>query len=78
MSKTIVGVPESVSRAAWIAMFKQYGFDPGNVKSLQFHHSSIEAVVFEVDEAGTKLLGEDGYIKHIVSIPVVDEESSDV
>lgn len=76
MPKTIESVPESISRADYIAMFQRVGIDPNYTASLTFHPKSIEAVVFERADDGARLLDPhgDGYIKHIVSIPVRDDE----
>ena len=80
MSKTIQGVPDSISRADYIAMFEQYGFTPEDVKSLSFEPDGVRAVVFDRHpESGGRYFanmttGEGGYAKHDVFIPVRDEE----
>ena len=78
MSKTIQGVPESISRAEYIAMFEGIGIDPRYSQSLTFQPDHIEAVIFERDANGARILdgqGE-GYIKHRISIPVRDDEEA--
>lgn len=79
MSKTIQSVPDSISRADYIAMFEQYGFTPEDVKSLSFDPDGIRAVVFDRDERGCRFIAnrataEGGFAKHDVFIPVHDEE----
>ena len=80
MSKTIQGVPDSISRADYTAMFEQYGFTPQDVASLSFEPDGIRAVVFDRHpESGGRYLAnrataEGGYAKHDVFIPVYDEE----
>ena len=79
MSKTIQGVPDSISRADYITMFERYGFTPQDVASLSFEADGIRAVVFERDNRGSRYLvnratGEGGFAKHAVFIPVRDEE----
>ena len=79
MSKTIQCVPDSISRADYIAMIRAAGFDPNNVASLTFEVDGIHAVVFERNADGMRFFadmttGEGGYAKHDVFIPVHDEE----
>ena len=80
MSKTIQGVPDSISRADYIAMIERCGFDPNNIASLTFEGDGIRAVVFDRHPVyGGRYLadmttGEGGFAKHSVFIPVLDEE----
>lgn len=78
MSKTIQGVPESISRAEYIAMFEQIGIDPRYSKSLEFHPDHIEAVVFERNPDGARVFDDrrGECIKHRISIPVRDDEEA--
>lgn len=54
-----IAVPASISRADYTAMFRQYGFDPGNTLSLKFTGKGIYAKVFERDENGERVLVRD-------------------
>lgn len=79
MSKTIQCVPDSISRADYIAMIERCGFDPNNIASLTFEANGIHAVVFERNADGMRFFadmttGEGGYAKRDAFIPVRDEE----
>ena len=80
MSKTIQGVPDSISRADYNAMIERCGFEPLDLRSLSFEPDGIRAVVFDrhPESEGryfaNMTTGEGGYAKHDVFIPVYDEE----
>lgn len=74
VSKKIPGVPESISRDDYIKLVASTGLDPKYIKSIQFNADFIAAVIFAVDASGNKIIGDDGWEKHSIIIPVVDEE----
>lgn len=77
MSKTIEGVPESISRKDYLSLFTAVGLTPDRVKSLEFRSDGVHAEVFEVWPDGSRRLanksGDGGYAKHTIFIPVMDE-----
>lgn len=77
MPKTISAVPESITRADYLALMANVGFDPKDLLSLRFEQNSIEAEVVERDADGNRII--DGRLcepnltlTHSVSIPVID------
>ncbi len=77
MTKQIPGVPESLSREQYLSLFHGVGIDPARTLSLRFLADGVEAVVFEVDERGNKVLANDpenpdggSWAKHTIHIPV--------
>lgn len=72
MSKTIPGVPESISRADYSSLIAATGIDPKMITELSFKADGISATVFYINKDGAKVadkLGET-YAKHIIYIPV--------
>lgn len=74
MSKTISGIPESFTREQYISFFEAVGVTPSDVSSLSFLAQGVEAVVFERDAEGARVLTGDAFAKHTIFIPVVDDE----
>jgi hypothetical protein len=72
MTKEIPGVPESITRDAYIAMFKSIGLAPWDLTELSFRADGVYATVFARDEHGNKTLdeGAEGFHKHSIYIPV--------
>ena len=73
MSKEIPGVPESITRAAYISLFESVGIAPNRTIELNFRPNGIYATVFVLDDKGGKMLDGDGIAKHSIFIPVEDE-----
>jgi hypothetical protein len=72
---TIPGVPQSITRADYIALIESLGLKPNNLVELELSHRSIRAVVFARDADGKMYL--DGFernevAKHTITIPIVD------
>lgn len=59
MSKTIPGVPESLTREQYLSFFTAAGIDPSNTVSLRFLPKGIEAIVWERDSEGRRFLAND-------------------
>lgn len=59
MSKTIPGVPESVTREQYLSFFHAAGITPEDTQSLRFLPAGIEAVVFARDAEGRRFLARD-------------------
>ena len=76
MSKTIPGVPESITRAAYTSLIAATGIDPHAITELSFRANGIYATVFYINERGAKEADRigDTFLKHTVYIPVEDEE----
>ena len=74
MPKTIPGVPESITRDAYIKLFEAAGIEPRNTTELSFKADGIYASVFERTEAGALIIDEvEGCaVKHAIYIPVED------
>lgn len=82
MTKTIKGVPESITRAEYTAMIGGVGFDLNDLASLTFRADHIEAVVIDRDENGRAILsqdadGEPAFVKNTVIVRVEDENEED-
>ena len=77
MSKTIPGVPESVTREQWLSFFTAVGITPELTKSLCFEPEGIYATVFEVGPEGHRILTNDSFAKHTIFIPVTDSLGDD-
>jgi hypothetical protein len=75
-SKKIPGVPETISRDDYVRLIASVGLEPSQVLSICFHATHIEAVVFERDVDNKKIVGHDGFLKHTISIPVIDEKEA--
>jgi len=76
MSKTIPGVPESITRDAYTSLIAATGIDPHAITELSFRANGIYATVFYINERGAKEADQIGetFLKHTVYIPVEDEE----
>jgi hypothetical protein len=74
MSKVIPGVPESISRDDYIALFASVGIEAKNTTELSFRADGIYATVFERDESGSLVIDTAGdcVVKNTVYIPVED------
>lgn len=71
MSKTIEGVPEFLTPEQYSSLFAACGFTPSSVKELRMAPDGVHALVFDLDENGHRyLVGDTGYAKHRVFIPV--------
>ena len=74
MTKAIPGVPESITRDAYIKLFEAAGIDPCNTTELSFKADGIYATVFYINKQGAReadVLGE-SFLKHTIYIPVED------
>ena len=76
MSKTIKGVPDSISRADYTGLIESVGFEARYLSSLTFHPNSIEAEVFSSRPDGSRIVADCGtkYERHHISIPVIDAD----
>lgn len=76
MSKTIPGVPESLTREQFTSLFTAVGIKPEDTKELVFRPGGIYATVYERTPEGRRLLHEDGSgcVTHEIFIPVIDEK----
>lgn len=76
MSKTIPGVPESLTREQFTSLFTAVGIKPEDTAELSFRCDGIYATVFERTPEGGRMLHEDGsgYVKHEIFIPVIDKK----
>ena len=73
VTKVIPGVPESITRDAYIELFKAAGLQPWNTKTLTFRADGIYAEIFARDENDVKIVDPiEGMVKHTIYIPVED------
>jgi len=74
MSKEIPGVPESITREAYIGLFEAAGIKPEQTLQLSFKSDGIYAEVFALDADGKRILDPmvEGFAKHSIYIPVED------
>lgn len=72
MSKVIEGVPESITRAAYVSLIAATGIDPNAITELSFKADGVVATVFYRNESGAKVADKigDTFLKHHVYIPV--------
>ena len=71
MSKTIPGVPESITRAAYISLFEAAGLEPRNVLEMSLCADGIYATVFALDKDGKRVIDPKlGVMNHAIYIPV--------
>ena len=70
MSKVIEGVPESITRDAYISLFEAVGIAPNRTLELSFRANGIYATVFVLDDNGAKMIDGDSIAKHSIYIPV--------
>ena len=75
MTKKIPGVPESITRSAYISLFEAAGIDPHQTIELSFKGDGIYATVFALNDKGLRTIDKsgEGFNKHIIYIPVKDE-----
>ncbi|WP_307076488.1 hypothetical protein [Arthrobacter pascens] len=72
MTMSINGIPESISREAYLSLISATGIDPGSIRKLTLTADGIYAVVFAVDGDGRKIIEPaSGAVKHTLYIPVV-------
>lgn len=72
---TISGVPESITRADYLALIGAVGFDPHDLVELTFGRNGIYAVVKARNAEGKHYedpLERNSLAKHRIVIPVVD------
>lgn len=74
MSKEIPGVPESITREAYIKLFEAAGIEPRQTLELSFKADGIYATVFALNADGKRVVDPqvDGFAKHEIYIPVED------
>lgn len=72
--KTIMAVPESLTREQYTSLISAVGFDVKSLRSLEFRMDGIYAEVMERDEAGHLVLDRDRdeVVINKVFIPVGD------
>jgi len=75
MSKVIPGVPESITRDAYIKLIEASGLDPVDIKELMFCADGIYATVFARDENGARVIDPiQGPMNNAIYIPVEDDK----
>ena len=73
MSKNIPGVPESITREQYKALFEAAGIEPRNTIELTFCADGIYALVMARDEHGDRVVDPvKGPMNHTIYIPVED------
>jgi hypothetical protein len=72
--KKIDGVPESITRAEYVALIESVGLDVKDLRSLEFRLDGIYADVYDRDDEGRLRIDvqRDEAIVNRVYIPVVD------
>lgn len=71
MSKTIPGVPESITRDAYRKLFDAVGIDPRNTIELMFCTDGIYATTFALNEDGHRVIDPiNGPMNNAIYIPV--------
>lgn len=50
--KTITAVPESIPRAQYLDLVRSLGFDPADIRKLEFRIDGIYAAVYERNDRG--------------------------
>jgi len=72
-AEQLAGIPETITREAYLALVRGAGFEIDDLVSLRFNAHSIEAVVFALDSEGKPYPGDhDEAAVHQISIKVVD------
>lgn len=69
----IVGVPESISREAYVSLIRSLGLDPYQVVSIECHPEGVYTIVFAQDSHGNRQREGEEFAKHEIWIPVVDD-----
>jgi hypothetical protein len=74
MTKSIKGVPESITRQQYVDLINSLGIDPYLLYDLWFGRNTIVATVKALDENGKGYAGEERneMAKHNIVIKVVD------
>lgn len=73
MAKSIPGVPESITREQYKALFEAAGIDPRNTKELMFCTDGIYATLIARDDNGERVIDPiQGPMNHAIYIPVED------
>lgn len=67
------GVPESITRKAYLALIESLGLETKDLRSLEFKHNAIYAEVIARDEHGDRYAVGDEIATHRVCVKVVDE-----
>ena len=70
MAKTIQGIPESITRKAYLSVFDGLGIDLNQTKEIRFAADGIYASVFERDERGNFRIDGDSAVVNDIFIPV--------
>lgn len=72
--KTIVSVPESLTKEQYTSLVESVGFAPSDVRRLEFRHDGVYAEVFDRDENGRIRMDRqaDEVVVNRVWIPVRD------
>ena len=81
MSTTIPAVPAVIPRARYVQMFKDLGFTPEQISTLECKADGVYVTVFALREDGTRVVLSDpgeGYAKHRIFIPVDDGVPAEV
>jgi hypothetical protein len=70
--KQIPGVPESITRQQYCDLVAAVGFEPKQVRSLEFRMDGIYAVIKDVDENGRDRIDRDRneVVTNTVYVPV--------
>jgi hypothetical protein len=63
-------LPTSIEYSKIQVMLHGLGLTPGDVAAMHMYPRCIEVEVYATDETGRKFLGEDGAVKHTLSIKV--------
>lgn len=70
----IPGIPESITRKAYMEMVESWGFKLEDLKALRLAHDGVYAEVFARDPDGKRRIVErEEYAMHDVFVPVVDD-----
>jgi hypothetical protein len=72
--KTITAVPESITRATYVAMVESLGFVVDDVLLIEFSLDGIYAEVVARDERGKVIVRRNELARDRIFIPVVDPE----
>jgi hypothetical protein len=68
----IEGIPEYISRTAYLELLSSVGLDPNRIVSLEFGPMGIYAQVLATDANGEPVVGGNEFVKHRVFIRVQD------
>jgi predicted xylose isomerase-like sugar epimerase len=75
VTKSIPGVPESITRAQYLGLIESLGFDVLHLRSLEFSADGIRAVVIAIHPDGRHVIdaANDTVAEHSIFIPVVED-----